>query len=82
MPATTPDVTEVLASAVDALGGETRPGQVEMAQAVALALKSEKHLLVQAGTGTGKSIGYLVPALLHARACKGRVIVATSTLAL
>ena len=72
------NVSAVLAQAVEALGGEERPGQVEMAQAVAAAFKSQEHLLVQAGTGTGKSLGYLVPALLH----KERVVVATATLAL
>ena len=71
-------VREVLATAVEALGGEERPGQVEMAEAVADAFGGEQHLLVQAGTGTGKSLGYLVPALLHDR----RVVVATATLAL
>src|SRR4029078_4252536 len=49
-----------------------------MAEAVARAMTSAEHLLVQAGTGTGKSLGYLVPALLHHR----RVGVATATLAL
>ena len=71
-------VRDVLAAAVDALGGEERPGQVAMAEAVAAAMSGGEHLLVQAGTGTGKSLGYLVPALLHKR----RVVVATATLAL
>jgi len=71
-------VREVLAEAVEALGGQERPGQVEMAEAVAGALRDEQHLLVQAGTGTGKSLAYLVPGLLH----KDRVVVATATLAL
>src|SRR5690606_852868 len=47
-----------------------------MAEAVAEALQSERHLLVQAGTGTGKSLGYLVPSLLHGE----RVVIATATL--
>ena len=71
-------VRGVLAAAVEALGGEERPGQVAMAEAVAAAMSGGEHLLVQAGTGTGKSLGYLVPALLHDR----RVVVATATLAL
>jgi ATP-dependent DNA helicase DinG len=71
-------VRAVLAAAVDALGGEQRPGQIQMAEAVAGAMTSGQHLLVQAGTGTGKSLAYLVPALLHDR----RVVVATATLAL
>jgi ATP-dependent DNA helicase DinG len=49
-----------------------------MAQAVGEALSGDRHLVVQAGTGTGKSLAYLVPALLHER----RVVVATATLAL
>jgi len=73
-----PTVRAVLAAAVEALGGEERPGQIEMAEAVAEAMESGRHLLVQAGTGTGKSLGYLVPALLH----HDRVVVATATLAL
>jgi ATP-dependent DNA helicase DinG len=68
----------VLDAAVDALGGQPRPGQVAMAEAVGEAFRTGRHLLVQAGTGTGKSLGYLVPALLHDR----RVVVATATLAL
>jgi ATP-dependent DNA helicase DinG len=68
----------VLEAAVQALGGQHRPGQVEMVRAVDRALGSGEHLLVQAGTGTGKSLGYLVPALLHEQ----RVVVATATLAL
>ena len=73
-----PDVTDLLNTAVSALGGEERAGQIAMAQAVADALKDGHHLLVQAGTGTGKSLGYLIPALLH----PDRVVVATATLAL
>ena len=69
---------EVLAAAVSTLGGQERPGQVAMAEAVAAAMEQRRHLLVQAGTGTGKSLGYLVPALLHGQ----RVVVATATLAL
>lgn len=68
----------VLHAAVTALGGEERPGQVEMARAVRHAMQSGEHLLVQAGTGTGKSLGYLVPSVLHDE----RVVVATATLAL
>ncbi|MGZ4474034.1 MAG: ATP-dependent DNA helicase [Nocardioidaceae bacterium] len=74
----TSSVKEVLAGAVEALGGQERPGQIQMAEAVARAMSHGEHLLVQAGTGTGKSLGYLVPALLHDR----RVVVATATLAL
>lgn len=84
MPAATPDpkavgpVTDTLAAAVESLGGQTREGQVAMAEAVATAMTDRRHLLVQAGTGTGKSLGYLVPSLLHDK----RVVIATATLAL
>ncbi|MCW2791389.1 MAG: helicase c2 [Nocardioides sp.] len=71
-------VRGVLATAVAELGGQERPGQVQMAQAVADAMVDGVHLLVQAGTGTGKSLAYLVPSLLHDK----RVVVATATLAL
>jgi ATP-dependent DNA helicase DinG len=71
-------IPDVLDTAVTALGGQERPGQVAMAEAVGEALTCQRHLVVQAGTGTGKSLAYLVPALLHDR----RVVVATATLAL
>ena len=71
-------VREVLGRAVAALGGSEREGQVAMAEAVASAMAERTHLLVQAGTGTGKSLAYLVPSLLH----RDRVVVATATLAL
>ncbi|CAM3505243.1 ATP-dependent DNA helicase [Nocardioides dubius] len=78
-PVNTPSATaSLLAEAVAALGGQERRGQVEMAQAVSDAFDAEQHLLVQAGTGTGKSLGYLVPSLLHPE----RVVIATATLAL
>jgi ATP-dependent DNA helicase DinG len=76
------DHLEVLRRAVEGIGGSPRPGQIEMADAVAEALEDGIHLLVQAGTGTGKSLGYLAPALTHAVAHENRVIVATATLAL
>src|SRR5450631_540623 len=59
-------------------GGESRPGQVEMASAVATSMAGGRHLVVQAGTGTGKSLAYLVPAALSGE----RVVVATATKAL
>lgn len=67
-----------LAAAVSAVGGEVRTGQIEMANAIEKAIKEHKHLLVQAGTGTGKSLAYLAPAL----ALGETVVVATATLAL
>jgi ATP-dependent DNA helicase DinG len=59
-------------------GGESRPGQQRMVEAVAAAIERGSHLAVQAGTGTGKSLGYLVPVLLSGRAA----VVATATKAL
>ena len=54
---------------------EFRPGQLEMAEAVEAALTEKKHLLVDAGTGTGKTLAYLVPAILSGK----RVVVSTGT---
>jgi ATP-dependent DNA helicase DinG len=71
---------EALDGVVAALGaaGESRPGQRAMAEAVEQAIATDRHLVVQAGTGTGKSLAYLVPAV-----CSGkRVVVATATKAL
>jgi ATP-dependent DNA helicase DinG len=69
----------LLATVVAAVpGGVSRPGQLEMANAVSSAIETGEHLLVQAGTGTGKSLAYLVPALL----VNGPVVVSTATLAL
>ncbi|MFF9897539.1 ATP-dependent DNA helicase [Streptomyces longispororuber] len=75
---TKPSLPELLHAAVAAVGGTERPGQVTMAETVAEAIDDGSHLLVQAGTGTGKSLGYLVPALAQGE----RVVVATATLAL
>ena len=61
-----PSLDELLHAAVGGVGGTERPGQVEMAHAVADAIDGKGHLLVQAGTGTGKSLAYLVPAVRHA----------------
>ena len=71
-------VRSALDAAVVAIGGQPRDGQIEMAEAVANALSDRHHLLVQAGTGTGKSLAYLVPALVQGK----KVLVATATLAL
>ncbi len=59
-------------------GGEDRPGQREMTAAVADAITSEKHLIAAAGTGTGKSLAYLVPAVLSGK----RTVISTATKAL
>ena len=61
---------------------EARPEQLEMAQAIAAAVRDKTHLLVEAGTGTGKSYAYLVPFLLWAIENKKRVLIATGTKAL
>lgn len=74
---------EVLDAAVSGIGGAARPGQHRMAAAIADAFTSGEHLLVQAGTGTGKSLGYLAPSLVGlAQGKLERVVVATATLAL
>src|SRR5579862_3428217 len=54
---------------------EYRPGQLEMAEAVESALAEKKHLIVEAGTGTGKTLAYLVPAILSGK----RIVVSTGT---
>ncbi|AGS35610.1 Rad3-related DNA helicase [Corynebacterium maris DSM 45190] len=73
---------ELLDAAVSALGGVRRDGQMAMANAVTAALEKERHLAVQAGTGTGKSLAYLVPSIRHAHAADSTVVVSTATLAL
>jgi ATP-dependent DNA helicase DinG len=77
-----PSVPDLLATAVDAIGGTTRPGQVRMAEAVNDAIATGEHLAVQAGTGTGKSLAYLVPAIRHAVESGRTVVVSTATIAL
>ncbi|KRQ56830.1 ATP-dependent DNA helicase [Mycobacteroides sp. HXVII] len=74
--------TGLLATAVTALGGTERAGQLTMATAVEHSLHSGEHLVVQAGTGTGKSLAYLVPALAHAIEESSPVVVSTATIAL
>ena len=75
-------VPELLAIAVAALGGSERSGQLEMATAVAKAFETGEHLVVQAGTGTGKSLAYLVPAIVRAISDDSPVVVSTATIAL
>ena len=55
----------VLDAVVSQMGGSAREGQASMVAEGAAALEDRHHLLVQAGTGTGKSLGYLVPLLTH-----------------
>ncbi len=75
-------VPELLAIAVAALGGSERSGQLQMAAAVAQAFETGEHLVVQAGTGTGKSLAYLVPAIVRAVSDEAPVVVSTATIAL
>ena len=76
------DVSALLSIAVSALGGAERTGQLEMAEAVGYAFDHGEHLAVQAGTGTGKSLAYLVPSIAHAIASNRPVVVSTATIAL
>lgn len=73
-------VTTALAAVAEELpgGGEDRPGQIEMAERVADAITGETHLIASAGTGTGKSLAYLIPAILGGK----RTVVSTATKAL
>lgn len=75
-------VSAWLADVIDELGGQRRPGQQQMASEVTNALQTGTHLLVQAGTGTGKSLAYLVPAVEYSLGSESPVVVATATLAL
>jgi ATP-dependent DNA helicase DinG len=79
VPSLVQDTADRLGTVTRALPkGEARPGQLRMAEAVAAAIEGRRHLVVQAGTGTGKTLAYLVPAVLSGR----KVVVATATLAL
>lgn len=71
-------VTELAAATAALDNAEDRPGQIEMARLVAAAISDKRHLVVQAGTGTGKTLAYLVPAITGDK----RVVVATATKAL
>ncbi|MGJ6123035.1 ATP-dependent DNA helicase [Mycolicibacterium sp. Y3] len=75
-------VRDLLAAAVTALGGAQRQGQIEMAEAVARSFDTGEHLAVQAGTGTGKSLAYLVPSIARAASGHAPVVVSTATIAL
>jgi ATP-dependent DNA helicase DinG len=86
-----PEIDLLLKAAVAGIGGTQRPGQVAMADAVHSAMESGQHLAVQAGTGTGKSLAYLVPAVRHALtgsdsrggpSSSRTVVVSTATIAL
>lgn len=58
---------------------EDRPGQLKMAKAVLKAFEESRHLVVEAGTGTGKTLAYLVPAVAAALSKKRRVVISTGT---
>lgn len=75
-------LSTLMDAAVTAIGGAPRPGQQAMAESVDLAMSGGRHLLVQAGTGTGKSLAYLVPALRHALVSGRPVVISTATIAL
>ncbi|GAA2810908.1 ATP-dependent DNA helicase [Saccharopolyspora taberi] len=77
-----PGLKKLLEIAVRAVGGAPREGQSQMAEAVEHSIRSGEHLAVQAGTGTGKSLAYLVPAIRHAVAKEATVVISTSTIAL
>ncbi|MFZ2241012.1 MAG: ATP-dependent DNA helicase, partial [Gordonia amarae] len=79
---TIPEVPELLDIAVTSLGGARRDGQLRMASAVAHSIDTGEHLAVQAGTGTGKSLAYLVPSIRHAVTTGHTVVVSTATIAL
>ncbi|MFT0847866.1 ATP-dependent DNA helicase [Actinomycetaceae bacterium L2_0104] len=76
------DVNAILEATVAELGGTRREGQANMVDKVFDTLETDGHLIVQAGTGTGKSVGYLVPSMYWAVSTDNRIIVSTATLAL
>ncbi len=83
MPTELPEIGVLLKAAVSGIRGAQRPGQVAMAEAVLQAIQARRHLAVQAGTGTGKSLAYLVPAVRHALGEQGQtVVISTATIAL
>lgn len=77
-----PPVAVLLQAAVAALGGSPRAGQSRMAEIIAEATRTGRHAVIQAGTGTGKSLAYLVPAVRHALTSGTPVVISTATLAL
>ena len=78
------DLTAAFGALADVYGEqyEARQGQVDMAQRVLHALNAGDHLLIEAGTGTGKSLAYLLPAALWSNVNQRRVVIATNTLTL
>lgn len=77
------DAQELLQKTVDAFDGSERLGQQQMVSTIVEGLSAGGHRIIQAGTGTGKSLGYLVPAATHALSeGGGTVVVSTATIAL
>lgn len=77
------DAQELLQKTVDAFDGSERIGQQQMVATIVEGLSAGGHRIIQAGTGTGKSLGYLVPAAAHALSeGGGTVVVSTATIAL
>ena len=77
------DAQDLLAKTVDAFDGSQRLGQQQMVSTIIEGLSAGGHRIIQAGTGTGKSLGYLVPAAAHALSeGGGTVVVSTATIAL
>lgn len=75
-------IDQALELVVESIGGDSREGQRLMANAVGASFSGAGHLIVQAGTGTGKSMGYLIPAALYATSHGQAIVIATATLAL
>lgn len=71
-----------LDAAVEAIGGSRRPGQVQMIREICHSIENNDRVMIQAGTGTGKSLGYLIPSLVHAAQHSARTLISTATLAL
>lgn len=67
---------------VNAIGGTRRPGQVHMIQEICRSITDRDRVMIQAGTGTGKSLGYLIPSLVYSAHKNARTLVSTATLAL
>ncbi|MDY5584927.1 MAG: ATP-dependent DNA helicase [Arcanobacterium sp.] len=76
------EISEVFSQVVSELGGSHREGQAEMVRRVWETLNHGGRLMVQAGTGTGKSLGYLVPAIYAALVNDKRTVISTATIAL
>lgn len=73
---------EALDLVVDAIGGAKRPGQVQMIEEICRSILAEDRVMIQAGTGTGKSLGYLIPSLVYAADEHAKTLISTATLAL